>query len=122
MIERTSNSRSLTLKAVPSWRRISPCVRNSGGSPTRRCKSELPDWTSARRSLPSLCSAALYSDDANSLGRAPGAAEGSAGGLSTMGAAAMTEARGGGGGAARSEEHTSELQSRFDLVCRLLLE
>src|SRR5437868_11992318 len=26
------------------------------------------------------------------------------------------------GGAYRSEEHTSELQSRFDLVCRLLLE
>src|SRR5207249_1444295 len=26
------------------------------------------------------------------------------------------------GGAERSEEHTSELQSRFDLVCRLLLE
>src|SRR5699024_12418088 len=25
-------------------------------------------------------------------------------------------------GAERSEEHTSELQSRFDLVCRLLLE
>src|SRR5438067_9803382 len=25
-------------------------------------------------------------------------------------------------GRARSEEHTSELQSRFDLVCRLLLE
>src|SRR5699024_12717216 len=27
-----------------------------------------------------------------------------------------------GGGQIRSEEHTSELQSRFDLVCRLLLE
>src|SRR5699024_9373753 len=27
-----------------------------------------------------------------------------------------------GGGVLRSEEHTSELQSRFDLVCRLLLE
>src|SRR5437868_12130172 len=27
-----------------------------------------------------------------------------------------------GGTKARSEEHTSELQSRFDLVCRLLLE
>src|SRR5699024_12379967 len=27
-----------------------------------------------------------------------------------------------GGGGLRSEEHTSELQSRFDLVCRLLLE
>src|SRR5207249_9350415 len=26
------------------------------------------------------------------------------------------------GGGDRSEEHTSELQSRFDLVCRLLLE
>src|SRR5207249_8458373 len=26
------------------------------------------------------------------------------------------------GGLMRSEEHTSELQSRFDLVCRLLLE
>src|SRR5699024_11965769 len=26
------------------------------------------------------------------------------------------------GSAQRSEEHTSELQSRFDLVCRLLLE
>src|SRR5438067_8361730 len=26
------------------------------------------------------------------------------------------------GGRDRSEEHTSELQSRFDLVCRLLLE
>src|SRR5699024_2345255 len=29
---------------------------------------------------------------------------------------------GGGIGGTRSEEHTSELQSRFDLVCRLLLE
>src|SRR5699024_12670627 len=28
----------------------------------------------------------------------------------------------GAGTSARSEEHTSELQSRFDLVCRLLLE
>src|SRR5699024_12183464 len=48
-------------------------------------------------------------------------------------AAALTQSRlrakaGGPGGkfgefaANRSEEHTSELQSRFDLVCRLLLE
>src|SRR5207249_9930882 len=29
---------------------------------------------------------------------------------------------GGPGSRSRSEEHTSELQSRFDLVCRLLLE
>src|SRR3712207_7902293 len=32
------------------------------------------------------------------------------------------KASGGGGRAARSEEHTSELQSRQYLVCRLLLE
>src|SRR5690606_41071061 len=31
-------------------------------------------------------------------------------------------ARGGGRGLRRSEEHTSELQSRANLVCRLLLE
>src|SRR5204863_6311715 len=31
-------------------------------------------------------------------------------------------ARGGAAGTGRSEEHTSELQSRRDLVCRLLLE
>src|SRR5437868_12458100 len=32
------------------------------------------------------------------------------------------ESRDGPAGVIRSEEHTSELQSRFDLVCRLLLE
>src|SRR5699024_12460137 len=32
------------------------------------------------------------------------------------------EAEGWAGSDVRSEEHTSELQSRFDLVCRLLLE
>src|SRR5438067_10212016 len=32
------------------------------------------------------------------------------------------QGRGNQAGAERSEEHTSELQSRFDLVCRLLLE
>src|SRR2546421_6805990 len=33
-----------------------------------------------------------------------------------------SDARGVGASGARSEEHTSELQSRSDLVCRLLLE
>src|SRR5438105_10081616 len=36
--------------------------------------------------------------------------------------AAWSPARGAGGSTRRSEEHTSELQSRVDLVCRLLLE
>src|SRR5207247_11046653 len=35
---------------------------------------------------------------------------------------AAAQAEGTGGAVARSEEHTSELQSRVDLVCRLLLE
>src|SRR5207249_9228139 len=39
----------------------------------------------------------------------------------TPGSCRSTESAGSGSGA-RSEEHTSELQSRFDLVCRLLLE
>src|SRR5437867_6506842 len=34
----------------------------------------------------------------------------------------LTRAMTGTSGAARSEEHTSELQSPYDLVCRLLLE
>src|SRR5438067_10754505 len=38
------------------------------------------------------------------------------------GAARAQTAAGAGGHRDRSEEHTSELQSRFDLVCRLLLE
>src|SRR2546422_3893640 len=45
------------------------------------------------------------------------AAGGAAPGATTAGAAAP-----GGGCTGRSEEHTSELQSRLHLVCRLLLE
>src|SRR5699024_3923403 len=41
--------------------------------------------------------------------------------LSMAGAAYETRALFGGEVSRRSEEHTSELQSRFDLVCRLLL-
>src|SRR5690349_25056445 len=43
--------------------------------------------------------------------------------LLRQGASATTStSRSGGAGCGRSEEHTSELQSRRDLVCRLLLE
>src|SRR5207248_10846284 len=41
---------------------------------------------------------------------------------SLLGAAARDDARPAAGRARRSEEHTSELQSPYDLVCRLLLE
>src|SRR5699024_12511897 len=44
-------------------------------------------------------------------------------GETVVGYNALTKARiGDQTGLVRSEEHTSELQSRFDLVCRLLLE
>src|SRR5207249_8301341 len=39
-----------------------------------------------------------------------------------MAARSVPQLRQRSGRAVRSEEHTSELQSRFDLVCRLLLE
>src|SRR5215469_12203404 len=54
-----------------------------------------------------ICS--LFAATSCSLGPAPGAA------WATANCAASVAAR-------RSEEHTSELQSRRDLVCRLLLE
>src|SRR5699024_11490986 len=43
-------------------------------------------------------------------------------GLNTMPTGAKTPAASGIAKMLRSEEHTSELQSRFELVCRLLLE
>src|SRR5699024_4705671 len=42
--------------------------------------------------------------------------------LEAIGSGGPAGAGGEPGPASRSEEHTSELQSRFDLVCRLLLE
>src|SRR3712207_7991331 len=57
------------------------------------------------------------------LERAAGAgARGDAGGVRSPGPAVRAPGGGAGGGAQRSEEHTSELQSRQYLVCRLLLE
>src|SRR2546421_5730307 len=53
--------------------------------------------------------------------RAP-AARPAAGREGDRGAGAHRRRREPGAAAARSEEHTSELQSRSDLVCRLLLE
>src|SRR5207249_12213017 len=46
----------------------------------------------------------------------------SLGNLNGLGNAPLTNRRYARGLFLRSEEHTSELQSRFDLVCRLLLE
>src|SRR2546427_7713835 len=74
---------------------ISPCVRNTGGSPTRRCRSDDVDCTSALSSSPRARSAPLYCAAAKStVPAAPGA------GASTIGAAAIAEGLGGRGGGA----------------------
>src|SRR5690242_13415643 len=70
------------------WRFISPCVRNTGGSPTRRCRSDDAELTSALSSSPSARSAAVYCGAAKSTGRPAG------------GAAAMAEGEGGAGAGA----------------------
>ncbi len=94
------------MRGWPLWRAISPCVRKNGGSPTLRWRSELSVFTSCFKSSPRRCSAALYSEPANSAGsrietegRGPLAAAGAAAGAAspTIGAAAVTDGRGGRG-------------------------
>src|SRR5207249_9312309 len=85
--------------ALPISRDLCGCCgkppRNRIGRPRRRGTSARPAGCRACRTCPSHSSARLPSS-------AP---------------ACRRRAR-----SNRSEEHTSELQSRFDLVCRLLLE
>src|SRR2546429_4265463 len=61
---------------------------------------------------------ALQSNSTNSIARLQGAATA----FSTLTACGVTSAPMPSPGQRRSEEHTSELQSRLHLVCRLLLE
>src|SRR5689334_23716783 len=73
-------------------------------------RSTLFPYTTLFRSRAARCGVLLR-------GRAGGA--GSAGGRGARGVDRTADARAAG---ERSEEHTSELQSQFHLVCRLLLE
>src|SRR6266516_51692 len=68
------------LTGPPDWRVISPWVRNRGGSPTRRCRSDDLDCTSARSRSPRVRSAAWYCPAAKSAGRPAGAAGAGGGG------------------------------------------
>src|SRR5699024_12398526 len=95
----TTDRSTLSLHdALPIWR----AIRMTGQSVTWRCLTPHSGYTLSRAVLP-LCICALSIP-------IPSACP------SASGARTVTLKR------CRSEEHTSELQSRFDLVCRLLLE
>jgi len=84
MMEKSSASISAMVSASMSGRRcISPCLRIRGGSPTRRCRSEEPDFTSVWRK-PWIRSSAA--DDASAVA-AVGAGRRGAGAASAAGAA-----------------------------------
>src|SRR5207302_4017592 len=74
------------LTGPPDWRVISPWVRNSGGSPTRRCRSDDLDCTSARSRSPSVRSAAWYCAAAKSAAGSLGATAVRSGAAATLGA------------------------------------
>src|SRR6266702_4478629 len=74
MVASRISSSCSPVTGAADWRVISPCVRNTGGSPTRRCRSDELDWTSAFSSSPSVRSAALYWGAAKSSGRPVGGA------------------------------------------------
>src|SRR5438034_7490184 len=86
--------------------------------PTRR-SSDLDDAVAGEMYLPGLT--IKFSKTPGKLGPVPTPGQHTdeiLGGLPGYDEARMSELR----GARRSEEHTSELQSHSDLVCRLLLE
>src|SRR3712207_7300612 len=73
-------------------------------------------------SFPTRRSSDLPPDDRRAGAGVRGGGRGGPGGRADRGPAAPGQLRGDGRAAGRSEEHTSELQSRQYLVCRLLLE
>src|SRR5207249_8610163 len=87
---------------------VSPARRRGCG----RCRHGLRDRSRAPRSMTVRCRAS----------RAPGAPSRRSPAWRTTSRSHPAESRSWRARSATSEEHTSELQSRFDLVCRLLLE
>src|SRR3979409_242926 len=87
MTDRSMTSSWSDESGAVAWRFISPWVRNTGGSPTRRCRSDEADWTSALSSSPRARSAARYCGAAKSPGNPAGGA-GAAGAGAAAGPAA----------------------------------
>src|SRR5690606_40493686 len=91
---------------VPVPRLPGPCVTTTTSAPSTCLAASRPECTlTASRSPPNACP--QVSSPANVSDRSLSVRENHAGNAAS---------------AARSEEHTSELQSREKLVCRLLLE
>src|SRR5699024_11860257 len=96
----------------PSTKRIHPCSRPRPlGLPTAKPAVA----GSSRMSKRSMIGADLWNFSLASAASMHSSGGGSCGGVAVVATSSGSSPR-------RSEEHTSELQSRFDLVCRLLLE
>src|SRR5881628_711591 len=108
MASSMSSSCSTAIGGAP-WRFISPWVRNSGGSPTRRCRSDDFDCTRARSRSPSVRSAAWYCGAATSRGSPAGGGAATPGrdGEGGAGAGAGAGEGGGGGGGGGGGEGVS---------------
>src|SRR2546428_934904 len=114
--------------AVRRWRYFkenATAARLHGPKSLRRSRSSLESRDNFARSPDTLACEALNDacPTARTLDfRSPRSLAGILNAPVTYGLQAIPERGGRGAAATRSEEHTSELQSRSDLVCRLLLE
>src|SRR6266536_4262832 len=122
-LHRADRTGSARAAARTSADRTAGCGRQRGETGTSRATQATTETGCAAAGSPANDSAAH--DSAVVGGAVVG---GAVVGGAVVGGAVVGGAVGGGGGAAlrpgapgRSEEHTSELQSRVDLVCRLLL-
>src|SRR5216683_7559189 len=113
----TGRSRSPSRSGCSPQPSHAPCER-------RRCSPAGPASPAARRarSIPRGCNASRRWFRTGSAGRRGAAAHGGRRPACWQASRPAGPREGPRAAARRSEEHTSELQSRSDLVCRLLLE
>src|SRR5215469_8052781 len=112
---------------------IEPGAGEAGGGVTCTAAGGFASWTDGGLTGATLTGAAGNSAGAAARGGIAASGAGTACGVVAAGVGTVNDGRGptmglitrragaSGTGTGRSEEHTSELQSRRDLVCRLLL-
>src|SRR5699024_2654642 len=119
---RTGRCRICDVRLRTRSRSAAPGSRDPGGACSRRAGCRRPGGRPAPGSRRRSARGAARTPSASRPARAGGWVPS---GLCVGGRreeAPQSPLAAGRGGCTRSEEHTSELQSRFDLVCRLLLE